>query len=238
MAKSEDLRRNIEQHKPKNLHSKSDDKAIHKAMCECIEYLNKRFKEYLNGHYLRFNKSISFRTMMQIIRTQGLRKEFDTVFERREIKPDGGIIALHKKDDDRYIKIVLISEVKRQGTNKERMAEGKPKQAQGNAIERLGKNLIGIKAMMNHERITPFICFGWGCDFVQDYKDDFVMSKLCMMNEFYKLNKVYVFKRDGDSNRNHYSPVSMFFREKEWTSEEMFKILKEIAEDSVRYYLH
>ena len=56
-----------------------------------------------------------------------------TVFERREIKPDGGIIALHKKDDDRYIKIVLISEVKRQGYEQRKgWQKVNRKQAQGN----------------------------------------------------------------------------------------------------------
>jgi hypothetical protein len=33
-----------------------------------------------------------------------------------------------------------IVEVKNQGTNVERIAEGLPRQAKGNAIERLGKN--------------------------------------------------------------------------------------------------
>ncbi len=116
--------------------------------------------------------------------------------------------------------------------------EGKEKQAQGNAIERLWKNLMGIKTMMNHEQITPFVCFGYGCDFVENYKDNFVMFKISMMNEFYPLNKIYVYKRDGNYSRNSYAPVSMFFREAEWSEEEMFNLLKEIGEDSIRYYLH
>ena len=94
------------------------------------------------------------------------------------------------------------------------------------------------QAMMNHEQITPFVCFGWGCDFTNDYTNDFVMAKVSMMNEFYKLNKLYVYKRDGDSHRNRYSPVSMFFRREEWTKKEMYEILKEIGEDAIRYYLH
>lgn len=64
------------------------------------------------------------------------------------------------------------------------------------------------------------------------------MSKISMLNEFYKLNKIYVYKRGGDSNRNRFSPVSMYFREKQWTCEEMFRILKEVGEDAIRYYLH
>jgi type II restriction enzyme len=176
---------------------------------------------------------------MKISKDSTIRKEFDTVFLDKVIRPDGGVIYLHKKGDDDFLKIILVSEVKRQGTNDMRVQEGKPKQAQGNAIERLAKNLTGIKTMMNHEAITPFVCFGHGCDFVQDYDEtSFVMSKISMLNEFYYLNKTYVFKKDGHNNKNHFSPVSMYFREQEWTQREMFDVLKEIAETSLRYYLY
>ncbi|MBP3562486.1 MAG: restriction endonuclease, partial [Treponema sp.] len=117
--------------------------------------------------------------------------------------------------------------------------EGKAKQATGNAIERLGKNLTGIKAMMNYEKITPFICFGWGCDFAIDAPETLtVRSKIIVLNEFYNLNQIYVFKRDGNSDVNYFSPVSMFFREERWTIPEMFEKMKEIAEAAIRYYLY
>src|SRR3546814_2163987 len=60
------------------------------------------------------------------------------------IKPDGGILILKKEDDPSFQRIVLAVEMKRQGTNDQRALEGKGKQSQGNAIERLGKNLIGF----------------------------------------------------------------------------------------------
>ena len=208
-------------------------------MQDCFEYLQEKFAYDLNGslYKLQLQESISYGDMISMIKAGGLRKEFDDVFGDRTIKPDGGIILLEHEFDESS-RVVLVSEAKRQGTNKERMAEGHERQAQGNAIERLGKNLTGIKAMMNHEHITPFVCFGWGCDFTEDYKGDFVMAKISMMNEFYKLNKIYVYKRDGDSIRNRYAPVSMYFREEQWAREEMFEILKEVGEDAMRYYLH
>ena len=175
---------------------------------------------------------------MEMIEMSKQRLEFDRTFSKRAIIPDGGVIWLEKEGEPTYCRIVLVSEVKKQGTNKARQEEGKPKQSQGNAIERLGKNLTGIRAALNHEPITPFVCFGWGCDFEEEYtKDSFVMSKISMMNEFYPLNKTYVFKKDGSSDKNHFSPVSMYFREPEWTCEDMFPILKEVAETSLRYYL-
>ena len=59
-----------------------------------------------------------------------------------------------------------------------------------------------------------------------------------MMNQFYDLNKIYIFKRDGNSDANSFSPVSMYFREEPWSVKEMFDIMKEIAETSIRYYLY
>ena len=83
-----------------------------------------------------------------------------------------------------------------------------PKQAQGNAVERLGKNLTGIRAMFNHERITPFVCFGSG----DDFEEEGIMARISMLNEFYFLNRIYVNKTDGGFNLNYFSPVSMYFR--------------------------
>ena len=102
-------------------------------------------------------------------------------------------------------------------------------------IERLGKNLTGIKAMMNHEDITPFVCFGSGCDFETEATT--VLAKISVLNEFYYLNKTYIFKQDGNSDNNKFSPVSMYFRREEWSVEEMRKIMIEIAETSLRYYI-
>ena len=234
MASSKHLRENINQHKPKNKKSKVDDKEIYKAMNACILYLRDRFKKDLKEWDLVFEKRLYFKDMINAISNQGLRSNFEKSFGGRCIIPDGGVIVLRKKGSSDFGRLVLASEVKRQGTNDERAKEGKQKQSIGNAVERLGKNLTGIRAMMSHEKITPFVCFGWGCDFVEDY----TIAKASMLNEFYKINKIYVHKRDGSSDKNHFAPVSIFFREKRWTKKEMFEILKEIGEDSIRYYLH
>lgn len=115
---------------------------------------------------------------------------------------------------------------------KDREKEGKKRQAQGNAVERLGKNLTGIKAMLNHEQITPFVCFFWGCDFGED--ETYVPSKVCMLNEFYQSNHTYVFKKDGNSDYSKFAPVSMYYQEKQWDVDSMFEIMKEIAETAIR----
>lgn len=231
------LRENTEQHKPKNGKSKQDDKQIYIAMEKVKNYIETRFKDKFAefGYEIIFDKVISVDFMIHNIKEKKVRAEFDTSFIDRKIIPDGGVLFLLKKGDPSYKKVVLVSEIKRQGTNDERKEEGKDVQATGNAIERLGKNLTGIKAMMNHEDITPFVCFGWGCDFAPDEMT--VLSKLNTLNEFYYLNRTYVFKKDGNTNYNSFSPVSMYFREEPWTIDEMYKTMIEIAETSIRYYI-
>ena len=237
MGQSESLRERKEQHKPKNIKSKLDDKAIYVSMNKVITYLNERFNmlESFSNYEIVFEKTIKVEDMINFIKLNGVREEFDYSYIDREIVPDGGVLFLINKENG-VKKPILISEIKRQGTNDERLKEGKKKQATGNAIERLGKNLIGIKTMMNYEKITPFVCFGWGCDFAENSIT--VLAKIGMMNEFYPLNHIYVFKRDGNLENKAFSPVSMFFREEIWSVDEMFNIMKEIAETSLRYYLY
>ena len=239
MSQHDSLRERKEQHKPKNQKSKKNDKDIYIAMSNVHEYLVNRFQmeSKYSDYDIVFEKSIEVKYMIDMIKKENLRNEFEYKYMDRTIVPDGGVLYLHnKKTDER--KPLVIAEIKHQGTNKERLAEGKKEQATGNAIERLGKNLTGIKAMMNYVKITPFVCFGWGCDFdVNNEKCGTVLSKVVMMNEFYPLNRIYVFKRDGNANLNSFSPVSMFFREKEWSVEEMTDVMKEIAETAFRYWL-
>lgn len=234
------LMNNPLQHKPKNSRSKQDDKNIYQAMNLVSDYIKTRFDFAKNfPHYsIEFAHEISIQYIINFIRAKKVRSEFDTSYIDRKIIPDGGILFLVKHIDGVEVdrKPILIAEIKRQGTNDERVKEGKTKQATGNAIERLGKNLTGIKAMMMYEGITPFVCFGWGCDFAAD--SGTVLSKVSMLNEFYPLNRIFVHKRDGSADYNKFSPVSMFFREEEWQTDEMFEVMKEIAETSIRYYLY
>ena len=239
MVQHDSLRQRFNQHKPKNTKSKIDDKDIYVAMENVQNYIIKRFNMDIDfkDYEIRFEKAIEIRYMLKLIQEKNTRNEFEYKYIDRTIVPDGGILYLVNKQTTRKLPLV-IAEIKRQGTNKERVAEGKRKQATGNAIERLGKNLTGIKSMMNYEKITPFVCFGWGCDFAQDTDETgTVLSKVVMLNEFYPLNRIYVFKRDGNANLNDFSPVSMFFREERWTIDEMTDIMKEIADTAFRYWM-
>jgi type II restriction enzyme len=228
--RSDQLRLNEEQHKPKNTLSKGDDKKVAEAMLRVIAYLEDRMQLADLGYSLEYTKQILLSELIDVIRSYKKRLEFaDPTTPAACMRPDGGILLLRSKADPNYKRIVLAVEVKRQGTNDRRLAEGKAPQSRGNAIERLGKNLIGFRAALQYESVTPFICFGWGDDFKEGSS---INDRVITMNEFYPLNRTFVFKREG------YAPVSMFFREREWQLDELFEKMKEVAETSVRAYIH
>jgi type II restriction enzyme len=145
------------------------------------------------------------------------------------MKPDGGVLSLEGREGKRHP--ILISEVKNQGTNDLRKEEGKAAQARGNAIERLGKNVIGIRAAMLAEGIMPFVCFGYGVDFEDG---SYILDRVATIAMFGELNKVNVVNLGAGEQFNR---GSFFFREKKWSVEEMREILVEVGSKSIHYYL-
>lgn len=144
------------------------------------------------------------------------------------MRPDGGILSIKSTEGNRYP--ILIAEKKNQGTNDLRELEGKNKQAKGNAIERLGKNVIGFRAALLKESIFPFICFGDGCDFSDDSS---ILDRVVTIAMFGHLNTEYLHNQgpQGVFNRG-----TFYFRVKEWDEDEMAKACYSIAEKSVFYY--
>src|SRR5581483_11232911 len=105
--------------------------------------------------------------------------------------------------------------------------EGLPNQAKGNAIERLGKNLIGIKAIFKNEGVLPFVCFGQGHDFQEGSS---ILDRVITMNEFFPLNTIFV-----EKDHLPFEPVSMYFRYEDWTVDEMAALLFQIARRAIEY---
>jgi type II restriction enzyme len=129
---------------------------------------------------------------------------------RASMNPDGGVLSLRNAAGKEFP--VLISEVKNQGTNDLRALEGKKPQAKGNAIERLGKNVIGIRAAMLGEGIS-------------------ILDRVATIAMFGKLNEINVVSQDP------FNRGSFFFRAAEWDEEEMAEIMIEIGTRSIHYYL-
>ena len=153
---------------------------------------------------------------------------FVDCFESSSMRPDGGIVSIRSNDNNLFP--ILISEKKNQGTNDLRAMQGKSKQAKGNAIERLGKNVIGFRAALLKESIFPFVCFGDGCDFADDSS---IVDRVKTIAMFGTLNEIHLYNEgpNGVFNRGTY-----FFRVAEWTESEMYSLSLEVARRSIMYY--
>ncbi len=154
--------------------------------------------------------------------------DFYTPGDRSFISPDGGILTLVDEQGRKHI--ILITEVKNQGTNDLRSAEGQKPQAKGNAIERLGKNVIGFRAAMLREAIMPFVCFGYGIDFEDGSS---ILDRVATIAMFGDLNRIHLMNQ-GDNKQ--FNRGSFLFRRDAWTESEMEEILYEVASRSVYYY--
>jgi type II restriction enzyme len=205
--------------------SVKSESSIHKAVENVLEVLRRVYPKEAFAH----ESKLKLKELVDILKQSSPKygKRFSLTLETSFIKPDGGFIYL--LDNKKKKKIILVAEVKRQGTNDTRRNEGLPQQAQGNAVERLGKNLIGIRAIFKKEKIIPFICFGNGWDFK---KGSSILDRVVTMNDFFPLNRFFIKKEHPP-----YDPVSMFFRYKEWSVDEMTEKMLKVARTAMDYYL-
>lgn len=204
--------------------SKRQEKALDKAVLRLMDAVEQEFPNIRIIHESRvYLKDVTAHIKQSF-------PEVDTFyyFDESFMTPDGGFVYLRGKDGNRYP--ILISEKKNQGTNDIRLLEGKKKQAKGNAIERLGKNVIGLRAMMADEDIFPFVCFGDGCDFDETSS---ILDRVVIIAIFGKLNTVYL---HDVANLPQFKRGTYYFRVEEWTEEEMFQRCLDIARRSIFYY--
>ena len=209
-----------------NVTSKQQESDIIKALVQVVEYLRSKFKKKIS---LVHEKQWHLKDIVAELRHSYPDTEFHYHFDSSSIRPDGGILHIQGRPGDKLIYPILIVEVKNQGTNVLRAQEGLPKQAKGNAIERLGKNLIGLRTTLMRESIFPFVCFGYGCDFEADSS---ILDRVSTMAMFGKLNTTYLHNEEGGK----FNRGSFYFRPEKWSANEMVAIMKDIAERSVLYY--
>jgi len=209
-----------------NVTSKKQESEVIQALKQVVEGLARKFEKKI---CLSHGKQWYLKDIVAELRYTYPELEFHYHFDRSSIRPDAGILYIQGKEDDRLTYPILIAEVKNQGTNDLRAQEGLPKQAKGNAIERLGKNLIGLRTALMRESIFPFVCFGYGCDFESSSS---ILDRVSTMAMFGKLNTTHLHNEEsGKFNRG-----SFYFRVKPWSVDEMAHIMKDIAERSVLYY--
>ena len=138
------------------------------------------------------------------------------------ISPDGGLLYLVWKGVEYPI---LISEAKKQGTNDERLLEGKKLQSKGNGIERAHKNAKEFSLYNEELDYNPYVIFACGCDFM---KGSSIIDRLWGLTRYESMNKnLSLYGEDVTSVylRGHdYIEEPNF-----WTVTELYEIMKEIA---------
>ncbi len=207
-----------------NATSKEQESAVIKALVSTIDRLGIEFPMATFQH----EKSWLLSAIVTRLRVHFPEVEFADVRPTSFIKPDGGILSI--QDREANLHPVLVTEVKHQGTNDLRATEGLPRQAMGNAIERLGKNVIGFRSAFLSEGIMPFVCFGYGYDFSPASS---IVDRVVTIAMFGPLNRVSVVNEGDDQQFNR---GSFFFRNNEWSVDEMTDVMFDIASRSVHYY--
>jgi len=206
-----------------NVTSSRQEKALQKAIQRVSDEIGKRFP----GIVQKFEGQWKLRDVVEKLRKSYPDIDFVYYFDTSSMRPDGGILSIVDTEGQEYP--ILITEKKNQGTNDLRAKEGLKKQAKGNAIERLGKNVIGFRTAFKTEAIFPFVCFGDGCDFAEDSS---IIDRVVTIAQFGALNVEHLHKQgDGDFERG-----SFYFRVPEWTEDEMYELALSVAEKSVYYY--
>ena len=223
MAKKEDLR--IQRANTViNTRSKGQEKTMVRALLTVVKKLNSKFPGIRLHHVTEWK----LKDVVAKLRNNFPQLDFHYFFDSSAMRPDGGILSLVSKTGDTFP--ILIAEKKNQGTNDLRALEGLGKQAKGNAIERLGKNVIGFRTAMKTESIFPFICFGDGCDFADDSS---ILDRVVTIAQFGKLNFEHL---HNQGSNNEFDRGTFYFRVAEWTEQDMAALSLKLAEKSVFYY--
>ena len=222
MAKKDELRQQREG-TIINATSTKQEKELDKALVSVCKRLQKKFP----GIRLKHDKQWYLKDVVASLTEAFPEVDFHYYHDSSSMRPDGGILKICAKDGAEHP--ILIAEKKNQGTNDLRIAEGKDKQAKGNAIERLGKNVIGFRTALLQESIFPFVCFGDGCDFSDDSS---ILDRVVTIAMFGNLNHEYLHNMAGD----RFNRGSFYFRVKEWTAKEMENLCYSVSEKAVYYY--
>lgn len=222
------LSENKNQHSQKNTESHLQDLTISKVVADVKAKIEQQY-------------SIKVEKESQIS-TSYLESLINEEIQSRDntyIKPDGGFLSFQLNGRKCYI---LVSEQKRQGTNDSRLLEGKKTQGKGNAVERLGKNVDAFDILFGNEDIYPFVVFLQGCDFYGE--ESTIVDRVRTIAKFQPMNQVNLYWK---KITKHQSVGGSYFMRghsmndkpgtSDWSYQEMFDVMYEIASKSVEYYL-
>lgn len=209
----------------KNKESKIQDNAIKFVVAWVLSQLKEKYPHLDFG----VDKKKMLRTIEKLVNGEDY-----TTSDKSFITPDGGFLWVKINGKKYYI---LVSEQKRQGTNDKRLLEGKEVQNQGNAGERLGKNVIAFETMFQEEQIFPFIVFLQGCDFYDE--ESTIGDRIRTIARFLPFNTLNIYwkGRRGGSYFMRGHSMKELPGTSDWSFEEMSALMLTIAETALNYYL-
>ena len=159
------------------------EKTLNDAMDEIIPYATSKIAE-LGGTVKHLKKMSLYDCQLCFEKVGGPapNESNKNVF----MKPDGGILVaeIYGKNIP-----ILIVEDKVQGTNDLLFAQGKKRQATGNAIERGAKNIRGAEMLCVEYDFFPYVLFASGCDF---HHTETISKRIEMMNMGYPNHSIYI----------------------------------------------
>jgi len=229
MSQSDILRHSTHQHVAKNIESKFQDDNILNISYELTE----KYKLHYSNYEFGVDKKIPIHILKEM---------YDSdveVSDKSYLKPDGGLSWIRIKGIKRYY---LFPEQKRQGTNDKRLSEGKQKQSQGNASERIADKLCVARLIYGDEDICPFIVFLQGCDFYE--LESRIPDRIKRTFNFTEPNVIHY---EWLRLQKHNSVGGSYFMRghsmhdvpgsSDWSKQEMYEIMDKISRYSIEYYI-
>lgn len=234
-------------------HDKTTGKISHLAM-EALKALYPQLT-------FRYRKSVDKKEINEKLQKLDAYLGQTLFIENASIIPDGGIIEV--KDDKGLWRVVLVSEAKHQGKDINNIKKGKlvgkrkdqDLMAAGNAIERSHKNISEIANMMLGESYFPYILFLEGSNFLTETiyvkrPDGRVVTleyNSGLLNRLDRLTAAnYGMPINTNLCENRFIPhqdkmimlqaASIYTQGdgNSWNSEEMLKIMIQVAETSLK----
>jgi len=143
------------------------------------------------------------------------KEKFSAEFDSAKTNPDGGILYIKNKSGEKFP--ILVSETKNQ-------------ESEGNAIERVGKDIRVLESRMLGESIFPYLVFCQGEGFKEGKSH--LASKLFGMSLCRGANKLNV--RDVGDNLK---APSFFYQGDTWSVSKMSELMERCIDISIKYYL-
>jgi type II restriction enzyme len=229
MSQSNVLRNSVNQHAAKNVESKFHDADIIDISYE----LSEKYKLLYPGYEFGVDKKIPITILKEMAKSN------IQINDKSYLKPDGGLSWIKINGKKHFY---LFPEQKRQGTNDKRLTEGKEKQSQGNASERIADKLCVSRLLFGDEDICPFVAFLQGCDFYEP--ESTIPDRIKRAFNFTEPNVIHY---EWMKLQKHNSVGGSYFMRghsmkdapgsSDWSTQEMYNITDKISRYSIDYYI-